>query len=470
MRAEFEARQFAFVDVPDFAPPGWRRRDLPGGWRLVHHPDTPIETLSADPAAPALRIGQAYAVDAAGGAGRFVTLRWPDLTPDAAALLGLHHGAHAGRRVVASSPALAAFALHGAARAPDLGLTLDHRSHLNYVPMPGAPYAGLRKLLHDQALDLAAFAVRHRPSPILRLGSHDAALVALAGGLVRFAEELKRRTLGKVYLPLTAGLDSRTIAAAFAAVGLDFETVTLDFCGKPSTDVSVARAIARRLGVRHRTLRLDRPDPARAARYAAHVAGAALDWDHTHVFPGGGYRYLAAGDVMVVGACFEVGRQTAGEGVFRDLCFETATGAEVWRRRTGTQAPPVAAALLDEWIAWRRAHPLDMDFAAAFYLDQRLGGWRAALEHGYDLLPGVSVCPANDARIYSALITPSPADQRAGLLQREAIALLAPELLEFPINPAPLRHRVGRWRRDLVQALAAPFAWTAARPKPATGD
>jgi hypothetical protein len=457
MVAAWQARQFVCTNS-DFAIPGWKAVALPDGWTLHHHPDAAVQVLSAAPGAPVLRIGHAFNLDAAGetGAGRYALLKWPEIMPDAGALLALHYGARDGRAVVSSSARLAAQVLDGTPRPIEGSAPLRPCSAFNYIPSPGSPFAGLRKLYHDQTLDLAAFRVLHRPSPIRSLGSYDAALGVVAGELVRFAEELRARIPGTVYLPLTAGLDSRTIAAAFVAAGLPFEAVTLDFRGKPRSDVTVAQAICRRLGVRHRALRLERPDPAAIARIGEHVAGAVLGWDHSDVYPGGGYRYLGAGDAMIVGGCFEIGRQLTGETRFKDIDFDTATGAEVWRRRAGAPGAPAYTGLLDDWIAWRRAHPLEMDFAAAFYLDQRIGGWRAAIEHGYDLLPGLSICPANNPQIYSAMITPAPEAQREGRLQKEAIALLAPELMAFPINPPPLRQRLGRLHRDLVARLRLP--------------
>lgn len=460
MTAEAQARQFVLAwseGAPFAPPPGWRTFPLPQGWALHAHPDAAVETVDATPAAPVLRIGHAFNYDADRdvGGGRFALVKWPEIFSDAGALQSLFHGARPGRRVVASSAAVAASALDGEARPIDGAAPLDHRSPFNYVPAPGAPFAGLRKLLHDQKIDLADFRVLHRPSPIRPLASFEAARATLADELLGFSEELRARVPGKVYLPLTAGLDSRTIAAAFVSAGLPFETVTLDYCGKPRTDVTVAQTISRKLGVRHHAITLDPCDEAAAERFRDHTGGVFFDWDHTHIYPGGGYRYLGPGDAMIVGSCFEIGRQLTGETLFKGFDFATATGEEVWSRRAGGAAPPAYAAFLDEWIAWRRAHPLEMDFAAAFYLDQRIGGWRAALEQGYDLLPGISLCPANNPRIYSAMITPSLADQRAGRLQKEAIGMLAPELLAFPINPVPLRVRARRLRRHLVAGLAA---------------
>ena len=465
------ARQFLFTNTAVFVP-GWRSLALPDGWMLHHHPDAVVTRLASPEDAPVLRIGHAYNLDAGSddsGAGRFALLRWPEILPDAGALLALYYGRRDGRAVVSSSPRLAALALDGAARPLANASPLRSCSAFNYIPGPGAPYAGLRRLFHDQKIDLRDFRMQHRGSPIRPLASYDAALGTLAGELVRFAEELAVRTSGKVYLPLTAGLDSRTIAAAFVAAGLDFETVTFDFIGKPRTDVTVARAISRRIGVRHRTLRIGAPDPAAAARITDHAEGTVLGWDHSHVYPGGGYAYLAPGDVMIQGACFEIGRQLTGETRFQGIDFSNAVGADIWRRRTDAPEAPAYSGFLDEWIAWRRAHPLEMDFAAAFYLDQRLGGWRAGLERGYDILPGVSLCPANNPLVYSAMITPTAAAQREGRLQKEAIGLLAPELMSFALNPPPLRHRLGRLRRQVAARLGLGALPPGARTPLSTG-
>ena len=89
---------------------------------------------------------------------------------------------------------------------------------------------------------------------------------------------------------------------------------------------------------------------------------------------------------MIVGGCFEVGRQD--EAAPSPASTSTPIGGGIWRRRVGRDGARGYCAMLDDWLAWRRAHPTAMDFAATFYLDQRLSGWRAALEHGYDLLRG----------------------------------------------------------------------------------
>ena len=110
---------------------------------------------------------------------------------------------------------------------------------------------------------------------------------------------------------------------------------------------------------------------------------------------------------------------------------------------------------MEEWLAWRRAHPTGMDFGADFYLDQRLSGWRAGLDLGCDLLPGLSLNPANNPRVLGALITPEPEAQRLGRLQHQAIRRMAPRLTAFPVNPPTAAARVRSIRRRLGRGMAA---------------
>lgn len=456
MRFSPSTKEFLITDTNFKAGPGWSFVELREGWRIYFQTDVRHEQRFALSGGSYHLIGDAYCFDedARSGSGRYVLLDWPYVATDAVALLGLYYGQKNGRRAISSSPALAAEVINGAPAGPDVTVPLRHRSAINYIPMPGCGYAGLRKLFHDQKLDLRSFTVASNPSRIAPLDSYGQAVSVLAEQLCCFALELRKRIPGTIYLPLTAGVDSRSIAAALLATDTDFETVTLDYVGKPRSDVTVARSISARVSVPHHTIDLRGQDLGAAEMLWHQTSGAFLDWDNTHVFPGNGYRYAGPGDAIIFGSCFDIGRQTSAAGCFAGLTFDTATGAEVWQRRTSEPGPKIFTDLLDEWIAWRRSHPLRMDFGAAFYLDQRLTGWRAGLELGYHLLPAVSLNPANDTRILSAMITPEQEDRVAGRLQRDVIRMLAPELSLFPVNPVTRRDCVRKFRHAAMRKTA----------------
>jgi hypothetical protein len=457
MDLRLHARQFVIARRALRFDETWTARDLPGGLVLSHQRDLAVEVINPDPAAPEILLGHRFCLDAATGrgAGRYVHIAWPHVMPDPVGLLTLCHAGSGADFVLASSPALAMLALTGEIPPYDVTEALDHRGAMNYLPMPMTRWRAVRRLFCDQKADLAAGAITHHPHGIAPLADPETARAVLRDELLRFAAELKTRIPGTVFLPLTAGLDSRTLAASFLAAGLPFEAVTFHYVGKPVADVTVAAAICRHLGISHHVIGLaDPPDPEAGTRLAEHVSDAFLDWDISHLFPGDGYRYQGAGDAMIPGTCFALARPGFVNYFPENFDFAAASGAEIWAARCGESGPPALTSAFDDWRDWRRRHLGGLDWISAFYLDHRLTGWRGALEQGYDMLPAVSLNPANNARIQSAFVTPGLEERLSGRMQRELVTELRPDLMRFPFNPPSLGDRIRRLPRGFQRRLA----------------
>ena len=160
---------------------------------------------------------------------------------------------------------------------------------INYIPAPGTAYRILRKLLHDQTLHMPT----RSPAPpvgIAPLPPSGGADV-LAAELIRFAASCARA--GRADLP-AADRRARFAhpAAAFVAAGV------------VDGDARLRRQAAQRRHGRppsaggwgsHHRIALQ-GDPAAADQLWHHTAGACLDWDNTHIFPGAGYRYSGPDD------------------------------------------------------------------------------------------------------------------------------------------------------------------------------
>jgi hypothetical protein len=438
----------------------WRHADWRDGWILSHQADLAVHRQPASGSDADIVLGYRLCHDptTGRGAGRYVALAWPQVRTDPAALLGVFYAERDGQMAISSSPELAAHALYGEHQPADVALELEHRRMINYIPAPGCRWSTVRRLLPDQAIDLASGQILAAGSGIQPLPSFDAAVDAMSAALCAFATELQSRIPGRVYLPLSAGLDSRTLAAAFLAAGLPFDTTTMRFAGKPMADVRISHKISRRLGLRHHIMEAHAPDPAVAALLDRHISGAYSDWDLSHLIPGDAYRYQQEGDAMIPGACFEVGYMY--DQIFADVNFNEVTGTDLWRRCNGAGgSESLAGTWLDEWLSWRRAHPQALSWSAQFYLDQRLGAWRSSLEQGYDLLPAVSLNPANHIAVLSALITPSQEERQSRRLQMETVRRLAPELMKFPINPPPFRTKLRGYRRAVTGMVRRRFPW-----------
>jgi hypothetical protein len=265
---------------------------------------------------------------------------------------------------------------------------------------------------------------------------------------------------GTTYLALTAGLDSRTLLAALLAAGVRFEVIT-QVVHNPM-DVRVAARICRYLGVRHHVVEPQPRDEARWEAWRKHAFGSYCDADDNLLIPHNQYRFLGHDAILIRGGCFEIGRRFMVP-TLHDLTFENATGEIIWQRFEGDRpADPDTVRFLDEWLALGRQRHDKLDLIDAFYNDQRVGGWLAAVEQGLDLLPGASVQPANSDRVKEALLAPSPDERTAGSLQRMVVQDLEPRLMRFPVNPKPItvgrvvraaRSRAGRAVRLLGRRL-----------------
>lgn len=449
MRYLLDRRQFVIARRPLAIDASWKARALADGWVLSYQDELALSERREPDGRTVLVLGNAYCLDALddGGCGRYALLDWPHVTTDrGAATLAIFYGGEAGDRVVASSARLAAAVLRGESAGPltplpDIRQELRHPSLMGYLPSPGSRFREVRRLMRDQRLDVRTGVVDRLPSPLPPAASEREAADAVAGELTRFARELRDRTPGRIHLQLTAGLDSRTLLAAFHAAGLPFETVTFRTPFKPDEDAAVAGSLARALGVRHSVIDVQTPlDPGARQTYLLQTSGGINGADLKVLFPGDSYRFLEAGDAMVGGLGFEVGRQYFREA-FGGLTLGTATGAEIWRRLAGEPGGELAG-FLDRWLDWRRQDPYPFTLAASFYLDQRLGAWAATLMSGFDLLPGLTLHPATGSRIMAAMLSPEIEAQIDGRLQRDVIGALAPGLLRYPLNPVPLRRRI----------------------------
>jgi len=427
---------------------------LPDGFFLSYDADLEVEVR------PDNRVVLGVPLAADLSAGRFVTIDWPYLTLDPTALLGVYFGRTDAGPLLTSSVALAAECCSVAVAARAL-----RWAEMNWIPTPGSQLAGFAKLYRDQKLHIPTLSAEHVERPLRPLASYEAAVDTLSGRLVQIATEIGRR-FGEVNLALTAGLDSRTLAAALVAADVPFKAVTQAIADRSKVDVEVARQVAARLGVQHEVIEPRGYDAEAVRQWAAHTMQSYDDADNHYLFPCSQYRFSTPGSALVRGGCFEIGRRFFAYRL-RDITLANATGAEILGRFENEGSQNEAAIQdLEQWLAWRRHHSDGLDLADSFYLDQRVGGWLSAIEQAQDGLPGISVQPANCTEILCAMLTPPAQKQVSGALQRDAIKRLAPQLLEIPVNPKSAAERLVIWRRRAANVMGRVRALRSANSSP----
>lgn len=425
---EVHRRQFIVTRLKPSA--GWDSLPLPDGFFLVHHPEAFVTRREGT-----YTIG----IELPGGGGRFARIAWPYLEVDVGGMLGVFYDRE--RLEASSSPAL----LYDN-RADPVVPPLP-RNSINWFP--DGPIPRTRRLIRDQRLHLPTMTAEAIDRIITPLGSFEAARRGLAEALTEAVRGLPRSS--RIFLALTAGKDSRTLASALAAAGIAFETYTQTYPSIAPADITIAQAISRHLGVRHHLISPSGHSREVLNAWEHHSCHAVHDADNAF-FPADQYGFVRSGDVLVRGGCFEVGRRFY-DWALSGLGFPEACGQEIARR---FEAAPDRIPALDRWLEWRRANDCGLDLMDAFYLDQRVGGWLAAIEQGLDMLPAVSLHPASSMASFRALMTPPVGERLSGKLQVETIRALAPGLLKWPFNPQPLTLRsvMQRAKRRLLARAA----------------
>jgi hypothetical protein len=169
-------------------------------------------------------------------------------------------------------------------------------------------------------------------------------------------------------------------------------------------------------------------------------------------FAGGAFDTLNAG-WLVRSGCWEIARQFySGKPRLKNFTAIIEDPADVIRSFGHYYVGRRETEALREWAIWRLQSPEDgIDPVDAFYWEQRLGGWLAAVEQGLDLLHLSSLQPANSCMLFDILLSGSRQSRVRAELQKTIIQRGAPRLSDVPINPTldPLRKITERLRTRL---------------------
>jgi len=447
----------------------WESLPLPGVGTLLRSRALPIATARAPRGALRVLLGSVVSTsgrspraaleecDAAdlrresrSWAGRFVLVDGASLSGDAGGLLGVYTRVADGEIRVSSSAALLLLGGGGGGGEPSVASRdLAHRDSINWYPLPGSRYRGIGRLYPGESIDLStgarSFEAALEPEP----GSPSAIddlidhLLAVIRGIAAAAP--------RVWLPLTAGYDSRLLLAACRGAGIPVVTITQKKPQMAAPDAVIPPELARIAGLEHRFVEVGPEIPGRLELYDLHTARQVHDIDRSY-FARDQLGWAGPEDVILRGGGFEVGR-----------CY-------YWKRLPESELPPegIAAALgsecdaamlasLSQWRDHCRRHPMpSVDWRDRFYLEQRVGGWLSAVEQSLDLLPGIRFHAANSARFYSTVLSVPAEQRRMSLHHVEIIRRLSPELLRLPFNSLPggepILPRILRRIRRLLRA------------------
>lgn len=369
--------------------------------------------------------------------GRFVLMTETTLMTDATGLMSAFYRCDEDGYCVSSSLALIAdvLGLSSERSVPKTGLTWQLLPR-TLIPTVKALLCTQQIIFKEKSIsvepamwmnDRRSFSTEEKCSKVANL---------LTNGVRNIAQYAER----DLVLALTGGKDSRLTMAALLRAKVPFSAYTAEHDTISGSDKTVPPQLCRMFDVPHRVIGKGKTDAARVADYRLFTAQNANGADAIF-YARGQYEPLSEALVLRSGL-YEAG-QTFGRSIAGGTEGTFAEGMRTYYSEIGANDEQDHA--LDEWLATVRDNPDGFaDIRDRFYVEQRVGGWVAAIEQSMDMNEFLSIQIANCAELLSILLSSNEEERRSLALSYETTRLLEPRVLEIPVNQKGLRDRVSR--------------------------
>lgn len=369
--------------------------------------------------------------------GRWILIVDNKLHIDPAGMLGCYYSLQNDTSVISSSLALLN-ELYSFKQDSDFR-DIKHGNAMNWFPPPLTKFIGLRKLLVGESfcLDKGSIEQVGRKENNFKRLSSDEVYKELADRLATIVCNISTKYGDEVYLPLTAGFDSRTILAALLERNVSFSAFLFEHDGISNADKNIPPILSKKFNFPFFfSKRINEFDQEKYNEYMENSSGQAADAGilfHSH----GQYEPLEnqstnKNKIILRGGVWEVGRN------FYPTISNLLSKEEDIVANLKGLFPILKESILHEksirlWVQHTQATHSSLNLRDRFYLEQRVSGWLAALEQASDLTGFDRIHPANCKDIINLLslsvLNPQP----------HIIEKLKPELLKTPFNPTSLK-------------------------------
>ena len=378
--------------------------------------------------------------------GRWVLISKTTLVTDATGLMGAYYGQKDGRWLVSSSPALVATLL-GAECKPTV-----KASGLSWHLLPSSVADGVKKLFCSETLKLSSDRLTpffsNRFSDLRNLTTEEKCR-RVADMLVNAAVNIHQYSGKRITLALTGGKDSRLVLSALCKAGVPFDACTAAHRAISRSDREMPPKLAARFGINHRYLGAKPMDEERLADYYRFCGGNHNGVD-AFFYASGQFDELDEDVILLRSGLFEAGQTYARgytssdpEGFQKGM---TAYYADLQKSETRDT--------LAFWLYTVRQNPIEhLDIRDRFYVEQRVGGWVAAIEQSLDIHDFTSIQIANCAALLSVLLSCNEQERGSLALSYQTISLLEPAVLDFAVNKPSPSDRLRRLLSALKQRL-----------------
>lgn len=425
------------------------QRHLIGTAYLYTHSMLKVEKLVTESGRQMIVLGNAYCTDSAPKTikedvadwdgdslveltqywtGRWALLTEGELVTDACGLMAAFYKIEENNWIVSSSLAVMAELCHATRNG------ICSLRGINWQLLPGSRVDGVNKLCSTQKLVFSdkqlSVAPYIWPKDHTSLTTEEKSR-EMNQMLITACKNIAGNGEKPLMLALTGGKDSRLVLAALLNSGVHFETYTFAYPNLSVADKTLPVKMSRSFGIRHNFIKRRKLDEKKEDEYIRFTFGDSNGMDAVF-YAYGQFEQIPKDAVVIRSGIFE-----AGQSYGRTVAGNTLESFERGIRNY------YADDLVDErqnhafelWLRWTENNPINfIDIRDRFYIEQRVGGWAAAIEQSFDINDFTSIQIANCPKLLSLLLSATEEERKAVAISMQSIEQLQPDLLKYPVN------------------------------------
>lgn len=249
--------------------------------------------------------------------------------------------------------------------------------------------------------------------------------------LVNAAKNISKSIGKTAYLALTGGKDSRLVLSAFLNAEVPFVAYTFEHKNISSSDKKIPTILSSKYGFLYKYIKKEHFLKSLLKDYYHFTANNSKGAD-ADFYAHSQFARIPKDAVIIRSGIFE-----AAQSYARSIAGETKNAFYDGMKRYyySITADINQSKAFNEWIEYTDKFPIDnLDIRDRFYIEQRVGGWVAAIEQSMDLNDFTSIQIANCAALISILASATNDERKKLSLSYDVIKILKPELLNYGIN------------------------------------
>lgn len=456
-----DRRQFIIMDHP-YEREDFKNITLQNGSILSYHEELPIQILGST-----VLIGLAFSstgekVDLCNAleeryhwAGRWILIHDDQLYLDPCGSLGVFYGFSGDRLICSSSLRLITSQISTKWISNYQIKYNDGLPYMDYYPIPYTPYEGIKKMFPTQYINLKNGNLEIENEQWYDQFSEystEILYVKLKEKLLCIFENIGKEYGENVWIPLTAGVDSRTCIAVAKMAGIKFGAYTALRTNIDHWDKKAPKIICEKLGIKHFYMNdIGKNDSEREKTYDLHCGGkVSVGTDRT--------QFIANNDVpnakdsiVLWGTAWEFyGRNFWG--TFK-IGKNNSERFDAWNHYSNGAIcrSNIHEASLREWFDYVENHSMHtMDWRQRMYYEQRIGSWLSSAYQAIDLFDSDRISPVNCYDVFGILVNlvdrTFPSESRSDKrFQVRLINDFTPEISNIPYEKEkPFLHRAKR--------------------------